>query len=73
MEIEPVRLFEQTSPNTFEPINPDIQSSSAELDQQTSHRHRKIRPMIYKTFLKTKQIETIAKVRFRSYNGNDTL
>lgn len=60
MELEVVRSFRKTSQNTFEyiPASDLINSGDDVLDGH----NRKIRPTLYKTFLKTKSVEKNVKV-----------
>lgn len=60
MELEVVRSFRKTSQNTFEhiPIN-ELNNSEDEADDGYN---RKIRPTVYKTFLKMKDGEKNTKV-----------
>lgn len=60
MELEVVRSFRKTSQNTFEymPTN----SLNISDDEASDGYNRKIRPTLYKTFLKVKCVEKQSKV-----------
>lgn len=61
MTLEPIRLFDQTGLNTFKHIESDAMNTDHD-QPTTSSQYRKIRPAIYKTFLKTKDNDSNTKV-----------
>lgn len=61
MELEGIRSFRKTSQNTFEYIPAcDLKHSD---DEAHDTHHRKIRPTVYKTFIKMRSTEKNAKVK----------
>lgn len=65
MQLETMRCFNKTSLNTFKYIELDVKDNSIAHNQPHSNDNqlRKIRPTIYKTFLRAKNIENNSKVR----------
>lgn len=57
MELEVVRSFRKTSQNTFEYISARDLSSLEDDRMAINSNNRRIRPTIYKTFLKLKGFE----------------
>lgn len=64
MELETMRSFNKTSSNTFKYIDSDVKDHSIAHNQPNNNQFRKIRPTIYKTFLRAKNIENNSKVRY---------
>lgn len=62
MELETVRSFNKTQMNTYKYIESDDTDNPIEQSQLTNKQLRKIRPTIYKTFLKVKNLENNVKV-----------
>lgn len=61
MELEVLRSFRKISQNSFEYISPSEMNNYDDSAALDSH-NRKIRPTIYKTFLKTKSTGSNSKV-----------
>lgn len=57
MELEVVRSFRKTSHNTFEYLSASDLSSLEDESMAADGNNRRIRPTIYKTFLKLKGFE----------------
>lgn len=66
MELEIIREFRQTSQNTFEHVNINNLHHVEEMAAIEGH-NRKIRPTIYKTFLKVKSLDSDTKVCTASF------